>query len=712
MDTRTHRARLSAVSLGILGLLSACGGGGTSAPLLQRATPTDDLSTTGYVNPHRVTLSTDHQGAAVVPVRVGVVDTGFDTAHFELSGRVAAAQEFAGTGTLVDNVAPHGTRVAMVLAGRHVGHSGNTHLLLAKAADASGFIGTGTVSHAAQWALTQGAQVLNFSIGPLYRHYGATSDALFGQAVQRDAVVVMVAGNDAANLSTQTQSFASLFDPGREAYRQVSLVVGATRGNQLASYSNHPGENATLQARFLVAEGRQAVQPAGADAPAATAAGLAAFNGTSAAAPVVSAAAASVRAYWPHLSAAATTQLLLDTADRSFSPLYQLNHCGSSGNVNCGHYTFGQGRLDLARALLPVGLTYLPSGVVLQGPSQPVAATHLLLPAAFGDALAGRSVTAALFDRYQRDFRFNLLQRVDVAAGTPLLDAAALAPDPDGSVSSGPLAFDGGRWSAQLQHTRGDRLDDSAAPMPLVSLRGSGPLGRYGLVHGLRLQAPLGERATLHWSARHAQGVSSTGGAPSPHALRQEAGLQWRLGRDTRWGLGYALTRERHALMGGSGSAGLGLGGVVHHAAVVQWQHEPRPGVTWFGRAEFGALQVRGTGLLTHIDAARTTQWSTGLAWRQGRGQWGLALSQPVRVERARAHFDVPLGRTPEGAVLRGRSSLDLAPSGRQVNLELGWRHQPDEHTVWGFNAVWARDHGHVAGQREWALGAHWHKRW
>lgn len=565
----------------------------------------------------------------------------------------------------------------MVLAGRHVGHTGNATLLLAKAADANGVVSTNAASAGAQWALQQGARVLNFSVGPMYRHYGASTDAWYSLAVQRDAVAVLVAGNESWNLTTQAASYTDIFEPAYQAYRDVSLVVGALNGTQLASYSNYPGESAALRSRFLVAAGIQPVQARDATEPASSAADLSRFSGTSVATPVVAAAAATLRAYWPHLSANATTQLLLDTASRSFSALYNLNTCGSSGQVNCGYYTFGQGRLDLDRALQPVGPASVPAGTQLAGASYALDQTQLVLPAAFGDALAGRQLNAALFDSYGRDFGFNLLQRVSVGAGASLLQAA-----------------------------------QAETPLRFASLAGGGPLARYDRLHAVDGLVRLDAVASLRWRGTHARAASGGTAAPTATAVRQDAGLQWRVGEGGRIGAGVAFTQERHALLGGSGSAGLGIQDAWQHALVLEGDMPLAGGLSVFGRAEWGRLMARGNGLLTRLDGGRTTQWDAGLAWARVRERWGLALSQPVRVDQARAHFNLPVGRTLDGTVLRETARVDLAPGGRQINLELAYQHQPDAFTQWGFNAAWVRDHGHVRGQREWALMARYQKRW
>ena len=51
-----------------------------------------------------------------------------------------------------------------------------------------------------------------------------------------------------------------------------------------------------------------------------------------------------------------------------------------------------------------------------------------------------------------------------------------------------------------------------------------------------------------------------------------------------------------------------------------------------------------------------------------------LAVAQPLRIESGSARVALPVGRTPEGAVLRESFSADLAPSARQVVLTARWR--------------------------------------
>ncbi len=56
------------------------------------------------------------------------------------------------------------------------------------------------------------------------------------------------------------------------------------------------------------------------------------------------------------------------------------------------------------------------------------------------------------------------------------------------------------------------------------------------------------------------------------------------------------------------------------------------------------------------------------------RNTLNFAVSQPVRIESGGAEYVIPVGRTIEGKVIRTSSSVDLEPSGRQVDFSARWR--------------------------------------
>ena len=161
-----------------------------------------------------------------------------------------------------------------------------------------------------------------------------------------DAVITKAAGNESTDAG---------FEPLNVAYaRNASigprlLIVGATEGYYdqdggvaIASYSNFAGSDPVIRARFIVANG---------DSPLSAAAFIngrpvsTANRGTSYAAPRVAGYVALLRHKFPNLTANYSADIILDTA----------TYEGLSCAPDCSENIYGQGRVDIPRALAPVG---------------------------------------------------------------------------------------------------------------------------------------------------------------------------------------------------------------------------------------------------------------------------------------------------------------------------------------------------------------------
>ena len=82
-------------------------------------------------------------------------------------------------------------------------------------------------------------------------------------------------------------------------------------------------------------------------------------------------------------------------------------------------------------------------------------------------------------------------------------------------------------------------------------------------------------------------------------------------------------------------------------------------------------------GLFRETEGVLSSAFSAGLQWRSaGDGQrkraW-LMASQPLRNESGGLYMDYPVGRTRAGGVLRETASIGAEPSGRQIDLTLGY---------------------------------------
>jgi subtilisin family serine protease len=144
------------------------------------------------------------------PVRVAVIDSGIDGGHPELAGRVVASRSFVGGSALVDPHG-HGTMVAGEIAAAIDNGAGiagvgiPVELVVARVVGSTGTISLLAEARAIRWAVDNGAQVVNLSIGgvrdprdPGRDSYSALEHAAVDYAVRRGVVVVAAAGNCAA----------------------------------------------------------------------------------------------------------------------------------------------------------------------------------------------------------------------------------------------------------------------------------------------------------------------------------------------------------------------------------------------------------------------------------------------------------------------------------------------------------------------------------
>ncbi|MFH9339886.1 S8 family serine peptidase [Streptomyces globisporus] len=182
-------------------------------------------------------------------VKVAVLDTGADQSHPDLAGRVTAAEDFSGSGSTADKFG-HGTHVASVVGGSGVGSgSGSTRrgvapgawLLVGKVLGDDGFGSSSQVIAGMKWAVEQGADVVNVSLGSSGASDGTDpmSLALNDLSRRSGALFVVAAGNDGE------QGTRTVGSPGAA---DAALTFGAVdRNDSLAPFSSRgprPGDEA------------------------------------------------------------------------------------------------------------------------------------------------------------------------------------------------------------------------------------------------------------------------------------------------------------------------------------------------------------------------------------------------------------------------------------------------------------------------------------
>jgi len=181
---------------------------------------------------------------AFQPVKVAIVDSGIDGTLPDFAGRIADARSFVSGSPLVDTEG-HGTFVAGEIAANMdtqgiVGIAYFAQLLIAKVATTEGTIPLDAEAKAIRWAADSGARVINLSLSgqrdplrPDRDTYSAEEAAAVEYAYSKGALVVAAVGNS-DGLTPQPYPYASY----PAALPHVLGVSALTHSGNVPDYSN------------------------------------------------------------------------------------------------------------------------------------------------------------------------------------------------------------------------------------------------------------------------------------------------------------------------------------------------------------------------------------------------------------------------------------------------------------------------------------------
>ena len=279
-------------------------------------------------------------------VTVAVIDTGVAAGVADLTGAVVGGTDVSGLGsadgqTPVGEGSEHGTLVASLLAGRGTGEGSGVLGVAPEASILAVSVAFGTsgstlsnddqIAEGIRWAVDNGADVINMSLTRNTLDWPPSWDDAFLYAFENDVVVVAAAGNRGSG-TTEVGAPATI--PG------VLTVAGVDRNKGASFDASSQGITISVAAP---SEQLVGVVPGG---------GYVQWNGTSAAAPIVSGLVALVRAAYPRLDAADVMNRVIETANPNGrvvpSPIY------------------GNGLIDAAAAVTaPVPASTSPEPVAL-----------------------------------------------------------------------------------------------------------------------------------------------------------------------------------------------------------------------------------------------------------------------------------------------------------------------------------------------------------
>jgi hypothetical protein len=629
---------------------------------------------------------------------VAVIDTGVNPEGDLATRIVTGGYDFVNNDADPSDDNGHGTIVATILAQTDSG----VEVLPIKVL---GVDGTGTwedVAAGIDFATARPkARVLNLSLGG-ESFPDAGIDALL-RAAHAGQLLVFAAGNEGAD----SPSFPAVHSVNLGGF---GIIVGATDGIDIAAYSNRAGGAANY---YILADGNTGIEmtiPGGeGEEPTVTQ-----IQGTSFAAPRVAAAASIILDRAPHLTPPQVTEILLSTAD----------DMGPAGVDSI----YGHGKLNLARALQPVGGLSVPSSDGGSSASVGTAAA-VALGAAVAYAVLGRSKNVKetlVLDSYGRAYELDLgaIAKIndDKTSATSLFESVRrrtegmeielrkgmkltmytsqpdpVIPDPfnaldepteryrsDAPYQGADLALSlagkaGGGLSYQLNYNL-----DPRAPYGALALDG---VGTTAFLSDRALSTPYLSFAQATDSMNVAYSINERFGVRMGVASTNESedyGLDstgavlegsYKVSNAATVKLQVGGLREQGSLFGGSSGGPLGVDQSTTTSLGVTGQYKLRRNVALIGHYAEGLTQVKdsNSSMLGDFAPVRSQAYGMGLVaadmFQQG-DSFGVALSRPLRVSDGSATLTVPYARDIEGNIYSNSERINLDPTGHETDVE------------------------------------------
>ncbi|MBI2029629.1 peptidase S8 [Candidatus Gottesmanbacteria bacterium] len=165
-------------------------------------------------------------------IKIAILDTGINESHPDLTGKVVGRVDFSNSSSGTNDIYGHGNHVAGIVAAstdNNLGVAGvcpKCTLLNVKVLNDSGSGSYSGIAKGINWAIQNGAKVINMSLGGSLR--SSTLESAVNNAWNNGVVVVAAAGN--SNNPSKTY-------PG--AYKNVIAVAATDNRDQKASFSSY-----------------------------------------------------------------------------------------------------------------------------------------------------------------------------------------------------------------------------------------------------------------------------------------------------------------------------------------------------------------------------------------------------------------------------------------------------------------------------------------
>ncbi|MCC5609443.1 S8 family serine peptidase [Nostoc sp. CHAB 5834] len=294
------------------------------------------------------------QGYTGKGVVVAVVDTGVDYNHEDLKNNIwTNTKEIAGNGIdddgngyIDDNYGwnfsdknnntldknGHGTHVSGTIAGENnnygvTGIAYNAKIMPVKVLNESGSGSYSSISKGIRYAVDNGANVINLSLGGTSSN--RTLESAINYASSKGVIIVMAAGNDGDSLPDYPARYAS----------KSGIAVGAVdRNNNMPDFSNRSG---TDEIAYVTAPGVKVYSSVPNNQ-------YGTYSGTSMAAPHVAGVVALMLSANPNLTDAQVRQIVTETAENSTQSTNSSNISNVSSLASQAMSTTGYAGADTA----------------------------------------------------------------------------------------------------------------------------------------------------------------------------------------------------------------------------------------------------------------------------------------------------------------------------------------------------------------------------
>ena len=667
-------------------------------------------------------------------VLIGVIDDGVDPNHPELFGRISplSVDIVAGRNALTTTQS-HGSEISSIIASNFngqqtVGPAFASTILAVRADNGSGSFNDSDLALALNYAVANGVDVVNFSLGSSSAPSLTFQNAI-AAATAAGVIVIVSAGNDGPGAAQPNYPGYLAITPSIS--HGLVLVAGGT--NPDGTFNNVSNRAGDAQNFYLVAPGWQIIVPD--HGPPGPVPGFQTCNlgpnndlcriqGTSYASPHITAGAAMLMSAFPGLTPQQVVQILLQSTD----------DMGLAGI----DFETGWGRLNMVRAFAPIGSVAAPLGSGLfVGTSTSLGATG----AAFGDGMSfdQSDWVVSGFDTFGRTYNVDLSGNWARAPSealrivqAPLLWRTELSAN--GASVQMSLAEDIAPELMRLPAAREDlqqnpmRVEAMLAPGLTASFAAHGAravdptpidgVGHLGLVNSdfsLMLTGQLNDVVRLSLMSESGDAAVGT---EQRQAERRAAAV--RAAFDFG-GAGFDVTYgrivEERGVLGMAWSDGLGQtpGGEIAFTAFTG-HFEPARNLRLRFGAELGVADLGRSGWLWVAEPLRTSAFSfeasMGAAptWlrpfgAEGSGVVSFTLSQPLRVDGGAFNFMAPTA-TAEGrkSLTYELRSIEPVPSGRELRMGLGYRYfAGDVFSAFG-EALYVVEPGHIASAEPGAI--------